>query len=387
MLESFVGALFLAAVLFGAWQFTPAFGHGRRRLASASAGVAVAYVFIYLLPELNEAGKAFVEGVRGLPLPFPEYRVYAAALLGFIAMYGVEHLRTWSRANPEAAGESREARTFRLHIGGFAVYAGLVSFTMSESATRGELPVALYCFAMGLHFVGIAGDLYIEHGTRYLSPGREILAAGVLLGWAFGTLIRVPPITFYTLIGLVSGGVVVNSMIMELPREKDGRFWPFVLGAIGYTLVLLILAAARAGEASGPGIQFVDSLIDRTLARFSGPMNFRFILQPLMAIALGVRDGRLDAKAGTRPFVVDVLLGSNGRGQLVMAALKRLAMPVALGTVLDAVAQYQMFVHVRLIGALLVGLGVIGIPYALARGITNRLTVSRHGPPSPSSAS
>jgi hypothetical protein len=104
----------------------------------------------------------------------------------------------------------------------------------------------------------------------------------------------------------------------------------------------------------------------------------------LMAIALGVRDGRLDAKAGTSPFVIDVLLGSDGRGQLMIAALKRLAMPVALGTVLDAVAQYQMFVHVRMMGALLVGLGVIGIPYVLTRGITNRLTVSRHGPPSPS---
>jgi hypothetical protein len=387
MLESFVGALFLAAVLFGAWQFTPAFGHGRRRLASASAGVAVAYVFIYLLPELNDAGKAFVEGTRELSLPFAEYRVYAAALLGFIAMYGVEHLRKWSRESPEAAGESREARTFRLHIGGFTVYAGLVSFTMTESATRGELPVALYCLAMGLHFVGTAGDLYIEHGRWYLRPGREILAAGVLLGWALGTLIRVPPITFYTLIGLVSGGVVVNSMIMELPRDKDGRFWPFVFGAIGYTLVLLILADPRAGAAGGPGIQLAGAIVDRLLARLSGPMKFRFILQPLMAIALGVRDGRLDAKGGTSQFVIDVLLGSDGRGRLMIAALKRLAMPVALGTVLDAVAQYQMFVHVRMIGALLVGLGVIGIPYVLTRGITNRLTASRHGPPSPSSPS
>ncbi len=97
MLESFFGALFLASVLFFGWRARSSIGHGRRRLASASAGVAVAYVFIYMLPELNEAGDAFVEATRNLSLPFPQYRVYAAALVGFVLMYGVEHLRKWSR--------------------------------------------------------------------------------------------------------------------------------------------------------------------------------------------------------------------------------------------------------------------------------------------------
>jgi hypothetical protein len=32
----------------------------------------------------------------------------------------------------------------------------------------------------------------------------------------------------------------MNSMIMELPRDKDGRFWPFLIGAFSYTAVLLL---------------------------------------------------------------------------------------------------------------------------------------------------
>jgi hypothetical protein len=107
-------------------------------------------------------------------------------------------------------------------------------------------------------------------------------------------------------------------------------------------------------------------------------LHFRFILQPLMAIALGLRDGRLDAKAGTSPFVIDVLFGSENRREYIVSALKNLAMPVALGTVLDAVSQYQIFEHVRPLGALLVGFGILGVPYVLARGLTNRLTAVRH---------
>jgi hypothetical protein len=244
-IESFVGALFLAAVLVAGWRLTASLTVGRRRLASASAGVAVAYVFVYMLPELNEAGSAFVEATRSVGLPLPEYRVYVAALAGFVLLYGVEHLRKWSRQNPGTEGESGVDRTFVLHVGGFAAYVMLVTLTMAESAARGELPTALFCFAMALHFLGIAGDLFKEHGALYLNPGRYIMAAAVLAGWLIGANLPVPPVTLATLLGVVSGGVVVNSMIMELPGEKNGRFGAFVLGAGVYALILLLLASSR----------------------------------------------------------------------------------------------------------------------------------------------
>jgi hypothetical protein len=42
------------------------------------------------------------------------------------------------------------------------------------------------------------------------------------------------------LLGLVAGAVIVNTLIGELPREKEGRFFPFVFGAFFYTALLLI---------------------------------------------------------------------------------------------------------------------------------------------------
>jgi hypothetical protein len=39
------------------------------------------------------------------------------------------------------------------------------------------------------------------------------------------------------------------------------------------------------------------------LARLSGPGAFRFVLQPLVAVLLGIRDGRADAKAGRPPYL------------------------------------------------------------------------------------
>ena len=43
------------------------------------------------------------------------------------------------------------------------------------------------------------------------------------------------------LFAFVAGGVVMTSMNEELPRERAGRFWWFVLGSTGYALVLLMV--------------------------------------------------------------------------------------------------------------------------------------------------
>jgi hypothetical protein len=126
--------------------------------------------------------------------------------------------------------------------------------------------------------------------------------------------------------------------------------------------------------------EFSRLVIDRLVARLTGAMSFRFIMQPVFAIALGIRDGLMDARTDTAPFVVDLLFGPATRRALLAGAIRRIAMPIVIGVVLDAVAQHFIFGHVKAVGALIVGATIIGIPYSLARGITNRLVVRFKAP-------
>jgi hypothetical protein len=43
------------------------------------------------------------------------------------------------------------------------------------------------------------------------------------------------------LVAFVSGAVIMNSAIMELPSGKEGRFVPFMIGGLLYGLILLPL--------------------------------------------------------------------------------------------------------------------------------------------------
>jgi hypothetical protein len=112
---------------------------------------------------------------------------------------------------------------------------------------------------------------------------------------------------------------------------------------------------------------------ERAIARISGPMSIRFIFQPAMAIVLGVRDGLHDAREGHTPFLWDLYTHPGDRRARMWKAFDRLALPLGIAIVLDAVVQYMLFERIHMLGAILVGTVVLGVPYSLAREATNRI--------------
>jgi Kef-type K+ transport system membrane component KefB len=184
---------------------------------------------------MSEAQDTFTRVTFDRDLPFVELHVYAAGLIGFLFFYGLEHMV--SRSGQKEGGEGTQVG-YRLQLGGFAAYSGLVAYLMVHQRA---LPTVLYVIAMALHFLGIDHSLGREYGATYHRIGRWVLAAAVLLGGAIGIATSMSEELLATLLGLNSGGVIINSMIMELPKEKEGRFWPFCFGAIAYSILLLLV--------------------------------------------------------------------------------------------------------------------------------------------------
>ncbi|TFG48239.1 MAG: hypothetical protein E4H40_05005 [Candidatus Brocadiia bacterium] len=243
IIETFCIAVVFAAIFLFGENLHIVYRTHKRRALSAAGGAAVAYVFIHFLPELALAGDTFVEITAGRSLPMPEYRVYLAALMGFILFYGLEHMVHWSgqSGRREKAGYGISDPIFLLHTGGFALYAGLISYLMVRGIDEKSVPILIYGIAMGLHFLSIDHSMHHEHGSMYDKFGKWILAVAALAGWACGILTEFPKPVVITMLGLVSGGVVMNSMIVELPGEKDGRFLYFCAGAAAYSILLFFV--------------------------------------------------------------------------------------------------------------------------------------------------
>jgi hypothetical protein len=49
------------------------------------------------------------------------------------------------------------------------------------------------------------------------------------------------------LVAVAAGGMIVNTGIAELPKEREGRYGSFLTGATVYTALLLILSHFEKG--------------------------------------------------------------------------------------------------------------------------------------------
>ena len=239
-----VAALILAAAyVAGGWLTA----HGadeeiwaRRRWISASAGVSVAYVFVDVLPELAAQNRAVVAAAGGERALFAEQRIYVLALLSFVVLYGIQYFVLASREQ-RRHGEATGAvdPTYLLHLAGYAAYSGLIGYLLTERSERGAGALAVYTVAMALHFLIVDHSLFEEHGARYAGTGRTLMAASVIAGWLIGAATHISPVTFARLFAILAGGVVITSLRAELPNQRQGRFWYFVLGALIFAAVLL----------------------------------------------------------------------------------------------------------------------------------------------------
>lgn len=205
-----------------------------RSIVSFGGGMAAAYVFMHVMPELHGVRVALTESVS-TALPYEGKAVYFFALAGFLVFYGLDHLHAQLRESDEA---SEVGRAFKFHVGGFAAYVWLIAFLLVRSIEKAETSTALYAVAIAFHLLALSHDMSKEYGAAYQRIGRFVLAAMAILGWGSGLLFALPDAVLTLLLAFISGAVIMNSMIMELPSEKDGRFWPFMVGGLLYALIL-----------------------------------------------------------------------------------------------------------------------------------------------------
>jgi len=116
--------------------------------------------------------------------------------------------------------------------------------------------------------------------------------------------------------------------------------------------------------------RFFDDLV----GRMTGPMKFRMVMQPFMAVLFAIRDGRKDAFAGQVPYFWSILSNPEHRRDLLRSGWKSVGKVFILAIVLDAVYQFKVLRTFHVVEAMVVAVLLALVPYLLVRGPANRLT-------------
>jgi hypothetical protein len=144
------------------------------------------------------------------------------------------------------------------------------------------------------------------------------------------------------------------------------------------TVVVVAILAALPGAIyrivqTGDPYLFTERFFQDIVARLSGPGRLRFIVQPIVAMLLGVRSGIQDAQAGLPPFLWALAFHGAHRRQLLRNAFASIRSLATIAIILDIIAQFLIFHEVRPGAALLVGPVLITLPYVSIRALANRV--------------
>lgn len=202
-----------------------------------AGGVSLAYVFVHLLPELAASQEELLSTAE-LGSEGEGVHLYLVALAGLVMFYALERLaRSHSQKH---STRSSGAPAFWLHLGSYALYSVLIGYLLVHREESDTWGLIIYALALGLHFVVNDQGLREHHGDLYDREGRWILALAPPLGWVLGQSVQVSSITISALFAFLAGGIVLNVLKEELPEDRESRLWALLVGASGFSALLLL---------------------------------------------------------------------------------------------------------------------------------------------------
>jgi hypothetical protein len=206
-----------------------------------AAGVAVAYVFVHILPELARHQAEFLAATPSRPLRWLTEQVYVTAMIGLLLALAVRRRRRRGAVH----------RSFRIDL----TWSALENVLIGLAATRLRTwpAVLLAVIAFGGYLLLSDRQLRRVWEDGYRRVGRKVLAACIVAGWLLGTLLPLPPVVTAAAFGVIAGVILLQTLAEELPRRTAGPYFYFAAGAIGYAVLLLLLQYAVRVDVSVGG--------------------------------------------------------------------------------------------------------------------------------------
>lgn len=208
----------------------------RSRFLSFAGGVAVSYVFVHLLPDLNAHQDVLEKAENGV-LRFVENHAYLMALFGLAFFYGLENrVSNRTKKVQSHAGSG----IFWIHIGTFFFYNMLIGYLLIQEEFEHVKEMVFYFLALSVHFITVDQSMRETHQRVYDQYGRWLLTFAVLLGWFIGAFSQLEEAVISTMFAFLSGALILNVLKEELPEESDSSFTAFATGLTVYSILLLV---------------------------------------------------------------------------------------------------------------------------------------------------
>lgn len=199
------------------------------RLLSIGGGIAIAYVFVDILPKLSRHEPIIAKFVRSF-FPYFERHVYIMALLGFLLFFIIDRAKNKAKSNNIF---------FYLSLSSYALLNLLIGYAVVDIDNPEVKPLLLFSIAIALHYFVNDYALSETLGFKYDHLAKWILVAALFFGWLLGLIYTLPAAAVGLVSAFIGGGIIMNVTRHELPNDHPHSLPAFLISAAVYTIILL----------------------------------------------------------------------------------------------------------------------------------------------------
>ena len=185
-------------------------------VASFGGGMAAAYVFVHLLPELDK-GHALLGRM-----------IFVLSLVSFVVYYGLS-MTMQSRIVHQPPG-ARDPSFFAVKLAQVWIYNWLIIYGTPASAAESGWHCIGLIIAMALHLAHSDYELGMQYTQPFDSWGRFLLATAPLVGWISVVLDQKTNETINDILVALLAGVMLYAVFRErrspsTASRGSGGFW------------------------------------------------------------------------------------------------------------------------------------------------------------------
>lgn len=251
---SLIVAVIFAVINLYTYRITDYIGRHKRKILSLFGGITAAFVFLDLLPTLQQSAQYLRQVGITQPLVFLyEDAIFLVVLIGFLAFFTLEHITITSRTKKQkVTGKHIDLtqasnRIFIIYLATTAILNFVLSFILMFEFEAGITSAILFATGVSLHLFISSNTMTEHYKTLQTKIGRYIIGAAPLIGWIASMLLPESIAEAYVLLAFVSGVILYHAIKDELPTtlKKSGLAF-FLIGALLYAALIIGHAALKA---------------------------------------------------------------------------------------------------------------------------------------------
>jgi drug/metabolite transporter superfamily protein YnfA len=206
--------------------------HHTPQASSFGGGVAIAYIFLVLFPELDIAHEWLGE------------HIHLVALTSFLSFYIIELVLaaniTWTRLGVHLPhrDSTPATRAFWFHLGILWLFSFMIVFTMPESRADSVVFAVFGTLTIALRLIYKDYVLRMHQDQRYQDSGRYLLTIAPITGVFAHWLFEPTEVVLDVFVAILAGAILQSVFRQELPTI-DGVKLPWLLAGVTTFTVLV----------------------------------------------------------------------------------------------------------------------------------------------------